>query len=123
MSPHCDTIDGPVVKAAARALEAGNVSLVLPYVPRDGEEEVKRCFESVAQLRDQNAKAGEVANRHFYETGGPHPPGGRGRAVHRCEAGRVGSGSGDPGRRRESACVRPPRAARSRASSSGQLAS
>ena len=28
---HCDTMDGPVVKAAQRALETGNVNLVLIY--------------------------------------------------------------------------------------------
>jgi hypothetical protein len=29
MPPHCDTMDGPVVKAAARALEAGDLEAKL----------------------------------------------------------------------------------------------
>ncbi|HEU5063751.1 MAG TPA: DUF6448 family protein [Solirubrobacterales bacterium] len=68
MPPHCDTMDGPVVKAAARALEEEDVDVVLPYVPRDGEEEVRRCFASVVELRGQGAQARELADRHFFET-------------------------------------------------------
>ena len=40
MPPHCDSMDGPVVKAAKRALDLGNVNLILPYVPKEGEGEV-----------------------------------------------------------------------------------
>ena len=42
MPPHGDSMDGPVVKAAKRALELGNVNLILPYVPKEGEGEVIR---------------------------------------------------------------------------------
>jgi hypothetical protein len=68
MPPHCDTMDGPVVKAATRALEAEDVTLALPYVPADAEEEVKRCFASVVELRAQGDRARELADRHFFET-------------------------------------------------------
>lgn len=68
MPPHCDTMDGPVVKAAARALEEKDVALVLPYVPKDGEEEVKQRFAAVVELRDQGSQARELADRHFFET-------------------------------------------------------
>ena len=43
MPPHCDSLDGPVVTAAARALQAQNVELVLPYVHADGEAEVREA--------------------------------------------------------------------------------
>ena len=33
MPPHCDSMDGPVVKAAMKALESGDVRAVLPFVP------------------------------------------------------------------------------------------
>jgi hypothetical protein len=40
MPPHCDTLDGPVVRAAARALEGRDAALVLPYyLPCEGEDE------------------------------------------------------------------------------------
>jgi hypothetical protein len=42
MPPHCDSLDGPVVTAARRALDAGNVDVVLPFVPEQGEAEVKK---------------------------------------------------------------------------------
>lgn len=68
MPPHCDTMDGPVVQAAARALEEKDSALVLPYVPRSGEDEVKQSFANVIQLRDQSDEARELADRYFFET-------------------------------------------------------
>ena len=67
MPPHCDSIDGPVVEAAIRALRAGNVNLVLPYVHEPGEEEVRRAFEKAAAAR-VIPEANEVADRWFFET-------------------------------------------------------
>lgn len=61
-------MDGPVVSAARKALEAGNADLVLPFVPRDGEEEVRRVFEAVLAAREQAPAAREVADLHFFET-------------------------------------------------------
>lgn len=34
--PHCDTKDGPVVKMAQKALEEGDVKIILPYVKKEG---------------------------------------------------------------------------------------
>lgn len=44
MSPHCDTKDGPVAKAAQKALAAGDVKIILPYVHKAGEHEVEDLF-------------------------------------------------------------------------------
>lgn len=68
MPPHCDTMDGPVVKAAARALAESDAALVLPYVPREGEDEVKEVFGKTVALRGQGDEAREVADRYFFET-------------------------------------------------------
>jgi hypothetical protein len=68
MPPHCDTMDGPVVKAAARALEARDCDVVLPYVPADAEGEVRSSFESVLKVRGEGNEARELADRHFFET-------------------------------------------------------
>ena len=68
MPPHCDTLDGPVVKAAMRALEAENVDLILPYVPKDGEAEVTRAYQQVMRVRKQGAEARELADSYFFET-------------------------------------------------------
>lgn len=42
---HCDGMDGPVVKAAQQALASGNVNLVLIWVKKDNEAEVRRAFD------------------------------------------------------------------------------
>jgi hypothetical protein len=61
-------MDGPVVQAAQRALEERNVDLILPYVPAEGEEELRAAFEKVVSAREQGQTAKEVADRYFYET-------------------------------------------------------
>ena len=68
MPPHCDSLDGPVVTAARRALEARDVDLVLPFVPVDGEDEVRETFDRVLPLRDLSPAAREVADLLFFET-------------------------------------------------------
>ncbi|HEX6197180.1 MAG TPA: DUF6448 family protein [Jiangellaceae bacterium] len=68
MPPHCDSVDGPVVTAARRALEAGDVDVVLPYVPEDGEDEVRAVFDTVLPVRAMSQAARTVADRLFFET-------------------------------------------------------
>ena len=67
MPPHCDTLDGPVVTAAKKALDAKDVNLILPYVPKEGEAEVMHAFEQVVKIRNDNA-AREIADLYFFET-------------------------------------------------------
>ena len=68
MPPHCDSMDGPVVKAAIEALNKGDVALVLPFVPETGEAEVVRTFQQVLPLHRQSDSAQEIADLHFFET-------------------------------------------------------
>ncbi|MEW6035302.1 MAG: DUF6448 family protein [Candidatus Micrarchaeota archaeon] len=68
MPPHCDTLDGPVVKAAMKALEKGNVNLVLPWVHEGAEGEVRAAFGKAMKARKQGADAAEVADLWFFET-------------------------------------------------------
>lgn len=67
MPPHCDALDGPVVKAAQRALDAGDVDLILPYVPERSEGEIREAFELVGVVRSQGPQARELADRYFFE--------------------------------------------------------
>src|SRR5512134_3202926 len=67
MPPHCDAMDGPVVKAATMALEAENVDLVLPFVKADGEEELRSAFEKAIRAR-KHPEAREVADLYFFDT-------------------------------------------------------
>lgn len=68
MPPHCDSLDGPVVNAARAALDAGDVELVLPYVPADADAEVRAAFDRVLPLRDSSPAAWETAQEWFFET-------------------------------------------------------
>lgn len=68
MPPHCDSKDGPVVKAAMSALEAETVEIVLPYVPADSEAEVRTAFSKTLSARALGGAAAEVASEWFSET-------------------------------------------------------
>ena len=65
---HCDTMDGPVVKAAQRALATNNVTSVLIWVAPAAEAEVRDAFARTLQVRTLNAAARDLADRYFYET-------------------------------------------------------
>jgi Family of unknown function (DUF6448) len=68
MPPHCDSLDGPVVGAAREALEAGDVAIVLPFVPERDEEDVRAAFTAVMPVRAMGDQARAVADRLFFET-------------------------------------------------------
>ena len=65
---HCDGMDGPVVTLARRALEAGNVNLVLPWVREQDEAEVREAFAHALAVRKLGGEAKDLADRHFFET-------------------------------------------------------
>lgn len=65
---HCDTMDGPVVKAAQAALKTRNVNLVLIWVPKKDEAAVKQAFRQTLVVRSLNRAARELADRYFFET-------------------------------------------------------
>lgn len=68
MPPHCDTMDGPVVKAAKRALESADVNLILPFVPKRVEDELRLAFQRTMRVRVLSPEAQETADRWFFET-------------------------------------------------------
>src|SRR6187402_881198 len=65
---HCDGMDGPVVKAAQKALDDGNVNLVLIWVQKNDEAEIKNAFEKALAVRKLNNEAKELADLYFFET-------------------------------------------------------
>jgi hypothetical protein len=67
-SAHCDGLDGPVVQAAQQALETANVNLVLIWVQKSDEAEIKRTFDQTLAVRSLNAEARELADKYFFET-------------------------------------------------------
>jgi hypothetical protein len=65
---HCDTLDGPVVEQGRKALDSGNVNLVLGWVQKQDEAEVRKSFERAAAVRKQGGTARELADHAFFET-------------------------------------------------------
>jgi hypothetical protein len=65
---HCDGMDGPVVKAAQKALSSGNVNLVLVWVQKADEEQVKQAFDQTRIVRKLSPEAQALADKYFFET-------------------------------------------------------
>ena len=65
---HCDTMNGPVVKAARQALATGNVNHVLPWVRQQDEDAIRTAFHRARTVRVQGTAAGELADYWFFET-------------------------------------------------------
>jgi hypothetical protein len=65
---HCDTLDGPVVKDARAALEAGDATPVLKWVAEEKEDEVREAFRHALAVRALGPEARALADRYFYET-------------------------------------------------------
>ncbi|MEP7183495.1 MAG: DUF6448 family protein [Betaproteobacteria bacterium] len=65
---HCDTLDGPLVTLAKKALEERNVNLVLPWVRPEDNSEIRHAFDHAQVVRDLGPEARSLADRHFLET-------------------------------------------------------
>src|SRR3990172_2185977 len=65
---HCDTLDGPVVAGARKALDTGNVNLVLIWVHKKDEAEIRNHFQKTVAVRKASAQAKELADMYFFET-------------------------------------------------------
>lgn len=65
---HCDGMDGPVVKAAQKALASGDVNLVLIWVQKEEEKEIRESFDRTLAVRKLSPEAKELADMYFFET-------------------------------------------------------
>lgn len=65
---HCDTMDGPVVKAAQAALEKGDVTPVLKWVKPPQEAQVRAAFQKTLAVRGLGREAQDLADKYFFET-------------------------------------------------------
>ena len=65
---HCDTLDGPVVGAARKALSTGNVNLVLVWVQKKDDAEIRNAFDRTSKVRAAGGAARELADMYFFET-------------------------------------------------------
>ncbi len=65
---HCDTMDGPLIADARKAIAQHNVSYVLKWVPAANEAEVNTAFNLVMKVRGLSPEAGELADKYFFDT-------------------------------------------------------
>ena len=63
---HCDTMDGPVVNAAQKALQTKNVNLVLIWVQPKDEAAIRETFRQTLAVRKLNREARGLADRYFF---------------------------------------------------------
>jgi len=68
LSAHCDTMNGPVVTAARMALQSGDVTPVLKWIPKGSEAEVRSAFARTMKVRAAGPDARELADTYFFET-------------------------------------------------------
>ena len=65
---HCDTPAGPVIPEARAALESGDVTPLLKWIPPADETEIQTAFAHTLAVRVQSPEAKELADRYFLET-------------------------------------------------------
>ena len=65
---HCDTMDGPVVADAKKAIDQNNVNYVLKWVKPDNEKEVIEAFNLLMKVRDLSPDSKQLADKYFFET-------------------------------------------------------
>ncbi len=65
---HCDTLDGPVVAAARKALDTNNVNLALVWVQKKDDADIRKQFEKTVAVRKAGGQAKELADMYFFET-------------------------------------------------------
>lgn len=65
---HCDTMDGPVIVDARKALAAGDPAPALRWVTADREAEIRTAFRQTLAVRKEGGLAAELADRYFFET-------------------------------------------------------
>ena len=67
-SAHCDSLDGPVVKAARTALASGDANLVMPWVKAQDEPAIRQAFARTLKVRKLSPEASGLADTWFFET-------------------------------------------------------
>ena len=65
---HCDTMDGPLIKDAQKALESKSIFPVLKWIKEEDEEEITKMFEQVLVFSLKNPELTKMLEMYFLET-------------------------------------------------------
>lgn len=66
-SAHCDTMDGPVIGDAQKALAEENFSYIAKWVLPEREEDIEGIFAQVMEVRDDSPEAQKLADQYLFE--------------------------------------------------------
>jgi hypothetical protein len=65
---HCDTMEGPLIRDAQKAIHQNNVNIVLKWVPAADEKEIRDAFKQMMKMRGINSEEKVMAEKHFFDT-------------------------------------------------------
>lgn len=65
---HCDAMDGPVITEARLALDSGDITPLLKWVPAADEPSLMSAFDKTLEVRALGDTAQELADRQFFAT-------------------------------------------------------
>jgi hypothetical protein len=66
-SAHCDTMDGPTIADAQKAIESNNVNYVLKWVTPENEKEISKIFDLTMKVRGLSSESKELSDNYFFE--------------------------------------------------------
>ena len=64
---HCDTMDGPLIADARKALGKYNVNYVLKWVSAANESEIRDAFNLVMKVKGLSPEAKELSEKYFFD--------------------------------------------------------
>lgn len=64
---HCDTMDGPLIADARKAMGQNNVNYVLKWVSATNESEIRDAFNLVMKVKGLSPEAKELSEKYFFE--------------------------------------------------------
>ena len=65
---HCDTMDGPLIADAKKAMEQNNVNYVLKWVSAENESEIRDVFNLAMKVKRLSPEAKELSEKYFSDT-------------------------------------------------------
>ncbi|HEY5124551.1 MAG TPA: DUF6448 family protein [Ignavibacteria bacterium] len=65
---HCDTMDGPLIADARKAIGQNNVNYVLKWVSAANESEIRDAFNLVMKVKGLSPEAKELSEKYFFDT-------------------------------------------------------
>jgi len=64
---HCDTMDGPLIADAKKAMAQNNVNYALKWVSAENESEIRDAFILVMKVKGLSPEAKELSEKYFFD--------------------------------------------------------